>query len=134
MTGRSGTVRRPPEIVIVWPPAGGVTSLNVGIGGSLWVAGKGQGEPYRCVPAVSIGGGDPETSPQQKQVVVGFGADVEVFLPRILLVVIVALSCTSRARAEPSAAAKAPDPHLAAIDRDDAAAEAALAKGDVEAT
>src|SRR5947208_2384576 len=74
MTGRSGTVRRPPEIVIVWPPAGAATALKWGFGGYWWVAGIGQGVPTP------------------------------------------------------------PDPQLAAIDRDDAAAEGALAKGDVEAT
>src|SRR4051794_23565894 len=35
MTGRSGTLSLPPEIVIVCPSAGGVRSLNVGMVGVL---------------------------------------------------------------------------------------------------
>ena len=47
---------------------------------------------------------------------------------------VAALWLAAPVRAEPSGVPTPPDPQLAAIDRDDAAAEGALAKGDVEAT
>jgi hypothetical protein len=35
MTGRSGTLSLPPEMVIGWPSAGGVTSLKLAMGSSF---------------------------------------------------------------------------------------------------